>query len=155
MNITKAIYSIQSAYPRIYHACHADHQANPANGMAISQRDATILAHLTFATPITQTQLARHLGIAKSTMSEAIKYLIAEDLVKREIATDTRAHLLQLTVKGQDIMSRNSVLEAGKLAAVLAHMSDTEVEKALAGLEILAQACLNLTADSQTREDAE
>lgn len=152
MDKTEFIYRIQSAYPRIYHACHADHQPTPASGVAISQRDATILAHLSSIDVMTQAQLARHLGITKSTMSEAVKYLMAQGLLEMEIATDRRAHLLRLTEKGRDVMSKSSVLEADKLAAVLAEMTATEMEQAIAGLELLAQACFRLTIK---REDTE
>lgn len=152
MDKTEFIYRVQSAYPRIYHACHADHQPRPASGVPISQRDATILAHLSAIDAMTQAQLARHLGITKSTMSEAVKYLMAQGLLKMEIATDRRAHLLRLTEKGKDVMSKSSVLEADKLAAVLAEMTATEIEQAIAGLELLAQACFRLTIK---REDTE
>ena len=152
MDKTEFIYRIQSAYPRIYHACHADHQPTPASGLAISQRDATILAHLSSTNATTQAQLARHLGITKSTMSEAVKYLMAQGLLEMEVATDRRAHLLRLTEKGKDVMSKSSVLEADKLAAVLAEMTATEMQQAIAGLELLAQACLRLTIK---REDTE
>ncbi|MBI3726714.1 MAG: winged helix DNA-binding protein [Burkholderiales bacterium] len=152
MEKTEFIYRIQSAYPRIYHACHADHQPTTASGLAISQRDATILAHLNSTDAMTQAQLARHLGITKSTMSEAIKYLLGQGLLEIEVATDKRAHLLRLTEKGIDVMSKSSVLEADKLAAVLAEMTATEMEKAIAGLELLALACFRLT---MKREDTE
>ncbi len=145
MDLSEFIYRIQLAYPRIYHACHADHQTTQASGIAISQRDATILAHLSSTETMTQAQLARHLGITKSTMSEAIKYLTGQGLLEMEVATDRRAHLLRLTDKGREVMSKNSVLEADKLAAVLTEMTLPEMEKAIAGLESLAQACFRLT----------
>ncbi|MCH8621176.1 MarR family transcriptional regulator [Undibacterium sp. TS12] len=152
MNTFDIIYRIQSAYPRIYHACHADHQPSPDKAVAISQRDATILAHLSTSRPMTQAQLARHLGITKSTMSEAIKYLSGLELIDAQLSSDKRVRLLRLTAQGQDIMSRSSVLEADKLAALLAEMSAAEINKALAGLEILAQACFRLV---DKRKDAE
>ncbi|MFZ6719270.1 MarR family winged helix-turn-helix transcriptional regulator [Undibacterium sp. Ji49W] len=152
MDKTEFIYRIQSAYPRIYHSCHADHQPTAASGIAISQRDATILAHLSSADAMTQAQLARHLGITKSTMSEAVKYLVGQGLLEMEIATDKRAHLLRLTDKGKAMMGKSSILEADKLAAVLAEMTATEIEQAIAGLELLAQACFRLTTK---REDTE
>ncbi|MBC3918615.1 winged helix-turn-helix transcriptional regulator [Undibacterium sp. CY18W] len=152
MDKTEFIYRMQSAYPRIYHACHADHQPAAASGIAISQRDATILAHLSSADAMTQSQLARHLGITKSTMSEAIKYLASLSLLEMQIATDKRAHLLRLTDKGKAMMGKSSVLETDKLAAVLAEMTATEMEQAIAGLELLAQACFRLT---MKREDTE
>jgi len=152
MDKTEFIYRIQSAYPRIYHACHADHQPTANSGFAISQRDATILAHLNTAEAMTQAQLARHLGITKSTMSEAIKYLASLGLLEMEIATDRRAHMLRLTDSGKVMMGKSSVLEADKLAAVLAEMTTKEMELAIAGLELLAQACFKLTSK---REDTE
>ncbi|MFZ6876297.1 MarR family winged helix-turn-helix transcriptional regulator [Undibacterium sp. Di27W] len=145
MDKTELIYRIQLAYPRIYQTCHTEHQLSTKNGVSISQRDATILAHLNLIDPMSQAQLARHLGITKSTMSEAIKYLMGSDLLEMEVATDKRSHLLRLTNHGRQVMSDSSVLEADKLTAVLAEMNDTEIEQAVAGLELLAQACFGLT----------
>ena len=148
MEPTDAIYRLQAAYPRIYHACHGRHQNQHTSAPGLSQRDAAILAHLDRQSPITPTMLAQHLGITKSTMSEAIKFLAAEGYVQLEAGTDKRSHQLLLTGKGQEAMSSSSVLEAGRLAALLAALSAAELSKALEGMELLAAAAFRLTVKS-------
>lgn len=145
MNPIEAIYRIQAAYARIYHACHGQHQNQQTSAPGLSQRDATILAHLDRASPITPTLLAKHLGVSKSTMSEAIKFLVAQGYVQLGKNTDGRSHQLVLTDAGQQAMSACSVLETGKLSALLSVLSEPELSKAREGLELLAAASLRLT----------
>ena len=145
MNPIDAIHRLQAAYPRIYHACHGRHQNQHTSAPGLSQRDAAILAHLDRQSPITPTLLAQHLGITKSTMSEAIKFLVAEGHVQLEPGADKRSHQLLLTEKGQQAMSSSSVLEPDRLAALLATLSAAEQSKALEGIELLAAAAFRLT----------
>jgi len=152
MNPIDAIYRLQAAYPRIYHACHGRHQNQQTAVSGLSQRDATILVHLDRQSPITPTRLAQHLGISKSTMSEAIKYLAAEGYVQLEPGTDKRSHQLLLTGKGQKAMSSSSVLEVDRLAALLATLSTAELSKALEGMELLATAAFKLTLKNRREE---
>ena len=141
MTTSELIYRIQQAYPRIYHACHVDHAQAPSG---LSQRNVTILAHIDSAVPLTQTQLARHLGINKSTMSEAVKFLAAQGYVALEADADLRAHRLTLTDSGRRAMGAGSVLDGGRLAALLATLDEEETRIAIAGLEMLARGCARL-----------
>nr|WP_315393088.1 MarR family winged helix-turn-helix transcriptional regulator [uncultured Duganella sp.] len=111
----------------------------------MSQRDATILAHLDRQAPITPTLLAKHLGISKSTMSEAIKFLVGQGYVHLGENIDKRSHQLMLTEAGQKAMSACSVLETDRLVALLSVLSEGELLKALEGLELLAAATFRLT----------
>ena len=145
MNINDAILKLQAAYPKIYLACHARHRHSRTTPDEISQRDATLLAHLDQQTPLAQTTLAEHLGINKSTLSEAIKKLVARGYVERVArADDERSHFLKLTPAGLMAMSRSSVLEAPRLELLLQQLSPAELVAAVTGLEILGRAALNI-----------
>ena len=150
MTINDAILKLQAAYPRIYLACHARHQHSRTTPDEISQRDATLLAHLDQQTPLAQAILAEHLGINKSTLSEAIKQLVARGYVERVARTDDeRSHFLKLTPAGLMAMSRSSVLETPRLQMLLQQLSSTELATAVAGLEILGRAALNIPKESE------
>ena len=137
MNTKEAIYRVQSAYPKIYLACHRRHQNSKTTEHSLSQRDASLLAHLSRDVGFTQNQLAQHLGISKSTLSEALTWLESCGYVKRTASgKDQRAIEVMLTEEGCLAMSSSSVLEAEKLT------SDQRAQ-AIEGLEILARAALD------------
>jgi DNA-binding MarR family transcriptional regulator len=152
MDIIQTIYRIQAAYPRIYHACHGQHQNQQTSASGLSQRDATILAHLDRESPITPTLLAKHLGVSKSTMSEALRFLLDKGYVHLGSANDKRSHQLVLTEAGQKAMSAGSVLEVERLSALLSVLSEPELMKALEGLELLAAATFKLTLKNKEEE---
>ncbi len=81
MEIEESILRVQTAYPRIYLACHSRHQNTRTN--QISQRDGSLLAHLNHTTPTAQSDLAQHMGVAKSTLSEALGSLEERGLIAR------------------------------------------------------------------------
>lgn len=78
-------------------------------------------------------------------MSEALKCLIDKGYVHLGSANDKRSHQLILTEAGQKAMSEGSVLEADRLSALLSVLSESELSKALEGLELLAAATFKLT----------
>ena len=83
MDISNALLLVQTAYPRIYLACHSRHQNARTTPHKISQRDGSILAHLDEDAATTQRHLARHMGLAKSTLSEALSALEGTGYVLR------------------------------------------------------------------------
>ena len=140
-----ALLRIQSAFPRIYHACHTHHQTGRAAAQALSPRDGSLLAHLNEREPLAQSALAKHLGLAKSTLSEALKWLEKSGYVAREAdPADPRGTLVRRTNAGTQAMSEGSVLETSRLQAALAHLSAGELTRAVDGLELLARAALSL-----------
>lgn len=143
--LANAVLRIQSAFPRIYLACHTRHQTSRTTGEALSQRDGSILAHLDEQEPMPQALLTAHLGLAKSTLSEALKYLEKLGYIAREPdPTDPRGALVRRTTTGSAAMSRGSVLETSQLLAVLALLPADRVAKAVEGLELLARAAASL-----------
>jgi len=138
MNLQQALVRVQSAYPRIYLACHTRHQNARTTPDKLSPRDATLIAHLDEAKPLSQATLARHVSVAKSTLSEALSWLEEMGYVAR--TTKGRSVLLVRTAAGTRAMSRGSVLESGLLRQLLRTLSGPEREVAVEGIELLAMA---------------
>lgn len=126
---------VQSAYPRVYLACHSRHQNSRTTPDKPSQRDGSLLAHLNEDEWVSQSRLARHMGLAKSTLSEALSGLEEMGFAEREPQRGVRR-----TAKGSDAMSNGSVLEPERLRLLLEALTVEERERAVEGLELLAQA---------------
>jgi DNA-binding MarR family transcriptional regulator len=95
-------------------------------------------------------ELARHLGVAPSTLSAALARLEARQLVT--IAPhpgDARRRVVRLTAEGREAIAGESVLDRGRVSALLALMDEKERKAAVAGLNALARAARTL----RERED--
>lgn len=142
---------VQRAYPQIYLACHVQHTTH-ARHHGMSERDARLLAHLDELAPVTVSQLARHLGVGLSTVSEAAQRLAALGLVTRgRSAEDRRAAALRLTRAGLAHMRASSVLDSTRVKAVLARLGARDRAAAVRGLELLARASREVTAAQPPR----
>lgn len=137
MRLERAIRVVQVTYPQVYLACHTRHQRKRSTEHRLSARDSSILAHLDEVTPIAPAQLAKHLGIARSTMSEALKRLVALGFVGRA----ERSPAVLLLDKGRRAISDTSVLEFARLHAVLASVPARDRELICRGMQRLADAC--------------
>src|SRR5215213_11135960 len=69
------VSEVQRLYPQIYLACHVDHVRASSTRWRLSARDSSILAHLDLNRGMSPRTLARHLGVAASTLSAAIRRL--------------------------------------------------------------------------------
>jgi DNA-binding MarR family transcriptional regulator len=133
---------IQACYPEIYFACHVDHRSGDSTGGALSARDGSLLAHIAGLDGCDATRLARHLGRAKSTLSPALKKFEAMGLIAVHVpAGDARRKCLRITAAGRRIISGTSVLERGRLCAVLELMPAEDRQQAVKGMELIAAAC--------------
>jgi MarR family transcriptional regulator, organic hydroperoxide resistance regulator len=143
VTIADAISRIQFCYPQIYYACHTRHDRARSTGAHLSARDSEILVHLNTATPLTLSELAGHMDLSRSTLSEALTRLQALGyVVKAAHASRDRRHVgLMLTKKGIAAVHAGSVLEARRLRAVLSTLSKADVAAVITGLETLARAC--------------
>lgn len=143
--IEHALQIIQVAYPQVYLACHTRHQRKRTTTHALSARDSSILSHLDVRTPTTPAKLARHLGIARSTLSEAIKRLTAMGYTTQSSRTTTAGNrggvAISLTEHGLEAIRDTSVLEEPRLRAVLHHLSAGELRDVARGMNALAAAC--------------
>jgi DNA-binding MarR family transcriptional regulator len=146
MTVDQATRVVQMTYPQVYLACHTRHQRKRSTEHRLSSRDASILAHLDESRPIAPAQLARHLSIGRSTMSEALKRLVALGFVERANGSG-----VTLSAKGTSAVGETSVLEADRLAAALSGVSASERQLICRGFERLAAACRSLPARRATR----
>ncbi len=134
------IRAVQRYYPQIYLACHVDHVRTKSNRHHLSSHDATLLAHLDEEKPVAAGALAKHLGVAASTLSASLGRLeTLGHLARRERAGDRRRIDVMLTAKGARAMAEASVLDRRRLAGVLAELSEAQRVRAVAGLALLAR----------------
>jgi MarR family transcriptional regulator, organic hydroperoxide resistance regulator len=136
-----AVRAIQVCYPQVYLACHTRHTRARSTNWRLSSSDSSVLAHLDERAPTRPATLARHLGVGAPTLSAALRRLESLGYVARQrSAGDGRAIELRLTVNGARAMRATSVLDASRVRAVLATLSDAERALAVRGLELLARA---------------
>ncbi len=132
---------VQVAYPQIYFACHTRHVRRASTATQLSATDSTLLAHLDESEAVRATALARHLGLAASTLSAAIARLAALGYVEqRRDPRDGRAVGLLLSGRGAEAMQASSVLESARVRNMLATLTAAERKQALAGIGLLARA---------------
>jgi MarR family transcriptional regulator, organic hydroperoxide resistance regulator len=138
---------VQTCYPQIYLACHTRHTRAASTAHRLSARDSSLLAHLDERRPITPSDLARHLGVARSTMSAALKRLHGLGYITMTThAGDRRNLLLRLAPKGAAAMRATSVLEPARVDRMLAALHAGDRRDALHGLELLARAARQVAA---------
>ena len=145
------VLRLQRLYPQIYSACHTDHVKAASSAVRLSARDSAILAHFPDSGVLQPSGLARHLGIARSTMSQALKKLVSLGYVAvQKDPSDRRQLSLRLTGQGRSAMQAASVLDYGKVKKLLQNLSPAQRHAGLDGLELLARAAgkMRLKADS-------
>jgi DNA-binding MarR family transcriptional regulator len=143
VTVDRAAEIIQFAYPQIYFACHTRHARARSGPATLSGRDAQVLAHLDRDQPTTVTTLARHMGLAASTLSEAVKQLAALGYVDkaRRLDGDRRQVGLILTQKGIRAVRSSSVLETPRLNRVLRRLAPADRARVADALDLFAAAC--------------
>lgn len=138
--MTRDVRLVQTCYPQIYLACHTAHAPRAANG-GITARDSSLLAHLDETRPTTPTELARHLGVGKPSLSAAIKRLIRLGYIRVDKSSrDRRVTHLRLAAAGVEVMRDSSVLEPDRVRRLLRALTSAERRAALDGLALLARA---------------
>jgi DNA-binding MarR family transcriptional regulator len=138
MTIDEASDAVRFAYPQIYYACHTRHVRRRSGADGVSDRDAQILVHLDRRRPTPLTELARHMDLAKSTLSEALTTLEALGYVMK---TPRPGMGIVLTERGLNAVRASSVLDPQRLGAALARLTARQRAQATRGLTILAAAC--------------
>jgi DNA-binding MarR family transcriptional regulator len=135
------LLAIQRFYPQIFHACHVRHTRSRSNAWRVSERDQSLLAHLSLTEGRRASEVARHFGVGLPTLSEAIARLVRLGYVERgRSASDKRALALKLTPAGTEALMGTSVLDTDCLRAALERLTAKERRRAVEGLELLARA---------------
>ena len=107
----------------------------------LSATDSTLLAHLDERDAVRATALAKHLGLAASTLSAAIARLASLGyVVQRRDAKDGRVVDLLLSANGAAAMQASSVLESARVKKMLGGLTAAERKRALEGLALLGRA---------------
>jgi DNA-binding MarR family transcriptional regulator len=139
------VRAVQSFYPRIYLACHTRHVRRATTSAQLTEHESSVLGHMHEQSPIRASDLARHLGVSRSTMSATIMRLVKLGyLARARDERDGRAASLRLSPEGARAMQAGSVLETGRVKAMLARLNPADRRRAIAGLELLARAAAAL-----------
>src|SRR5215813_14114338 len=135
MRLEQVVHVVQVSFPQVYLACHTRHQRKRSTTHRLSVRDSAILAHLDERRPMVPSKLAEHLDIARSTLSEALKRLVALGYVERRAATtgDGRNAAVVLSARGAAAIRDTSVLETERLRAALEQSDARELRAISAG----------------------
>jgi DNA-binding MarR family transcriptional regulator len=140
MNRDAAAYSVLRDYPRIYRACHVRHPPKRKSRGGITGHDADLLVLIAVG-GLRSSELAEHLGLARSTVSEAVTRLRRLGLVvSRDCATDRRAKALEITASGKSAIAMRSVLDVQLVRGVLKGLTAVQCQRAVEGLRLLADA---------------
>ena len=135
------VFEIQRLYPQIYIACHNDHIRAASTQWRISSQDASVLVHLGRETGVRPSALAKHLGVAASTLSATVARLEKLGyLSNTPAANDKRQRELRLTNRGAEAIAATSDLNEARVRELVEHLTPREREDAVKGLTLLARA---------------
>ena len=110
-------------------------------GAPIPVSEAHALAVLTEHGPLVQTDLARHLGLTKSTVSRLVDQLAKRGWVQRRPgADDARRRLVELTGQGATVAADVAGRRSARLARLLERIPEAERPAVLAALDALVEA---------------
>jgi DNA-binding MarR family transcriptional regulator len=140
-SVPEAAREVMSLYPRIYFACHTRHVRDLDSNRLLSRHQASILDHLDEVDPTSINELARHMGVTAATMSIALDRLERMGYaVRARDASDRRRVHVRLTSAGVRVRDAASVLDASRVEALIAKLTDDERAAAVRGLALLADA---------------
>jgi DNA-binding MarR family transcriptional regulator len=139
------VETVLECYPRIYFACHRRHVRDEETRAVLSAHQASVLDHLDDVDGTSLLDLAKHMGVTASTMSLTIDRLERGGYVTRERSREDRRRVeLLLTASGVRMKRQQKVLEPELVQAVLARLDGAKRRQALRGLELLAEASMEM-----------
>jgi DNA-binding MarR family transcriptional regulator len=139
------VETVLECYPQIYFASHRRHVRDPQTQAVLSAHQASILDHLDDVEGTSLLDLAKHMGVTASTMSLTIDRLERGGYCTRERSKEDKRRVdLRLTPSGVRIKRQQKVLEPELVAAVLERLDETRRRQALRGLELLAEASVEM-----------
>ena len=132
-------------YPQIYFACHRRHVRDDQTQALLSAHQASVLDHLDAVDGTSLADLAEHMGVTASTMCLTVDRLERGGYLTRgRNKTDKRRVDLRLTAAGARIKRQQKVLEPELVGAMLARLDRARRQEALRGLELLAEAAVEM-----------
>jgi DNA-binding MarR family transcriptional regulator len=154
-SLDEDVRRVQLAFPQVWFACHDRHVRRRDAAGDLTDRDAIYLGHLQWQEGLRPRELARHLGLAPSSLSAFLARVEGAGYVERRTTDgDRRGVELSLTDAGRRALVDASVLDAGRLAAVLERLPADERCRAVDGLALLAEACLEARLEHVRSDDA-
>lgn len=85
-------------------------------------------------------EIASYIQVSHNTASEHVKRMIEKNyLIKKRDTLDERKVILCLTDTGEEVLHRNTSLDAEKLKQVLNQLSDNEIDTVEQALKILSE----------------
>ena len=129
------IRQVQRLYPLLYFACHHSHR----RGDGLSERDLRILHHLAADAAPHASGLARHLGLSRSTLSEALEKLERRGLILRSRGGSNRK-MIALTAAGDAALESSDGLDGTAIGEILAQLGEDEQRRVIEGLELIGRA---------------
>ena len=142
------VYEVQRLYPQIFLACHTNHVRAASTRWKLSSHDSAILSHLDRSSGLSPRSLAKHLGVAPSTLSASIKRLTNLGYLTCDApANDKRRREIRLTDRGAEAMSETSVLDRERVRSMFKKLKPTDRKAALNGLALLARAARKLESE--------
>jgi DNA-binding MarR family transcriptional regulator len=137
-------FEILRCYPQVYLACHVEHRTRASSPSGLTERDSSLLAHVDDS-GTSPAALARHLGVAPSTLSAALARLEGCGLLSIEAdGSDGRRRRVRLTDAGCEAIASHSVLDPDRLSKMLSIMGAADRRRAVEGLQALAVAARRL-----------
>jgi DNA-binding MarR family transcriptional regulator len=125
----------ERAYRRLWGALHRGDEPG------LSQHERQLLHHVPASGGVPLMDIARHLGLPKSTASVVVKDLERRGFVRRRRdRTDERRLAIVLTAEGQRRVAADTVLEPDRLARALAALPEARRVALLDAVEQLAEA---------------
>jgi DNA-binding MarR family transcriptional regulator len=139
------VETVLECYPQIYFACHRRHVRDEQSQAVLSAHQASVLDHLDDVEGTSLLDLAKHMGVTASTMSLTVDRLERGGYCTRERSqADKRRVDLRLTASGVRIKRQQKVLEPELVQAMLARLDERKRKQALRGLELLAEAAVEM-----------
>lgn len=126
---------ISELYPLLYFASHTSHSRSDD----LTERDLRLLTHIGTEGCPSASGLARHLGIARSTMSEAIRSLEIRGLLIRE-RTGSSRRPIHLTTEGLEAIRSDEGLDRRVISQIMNELSASQQNTVLNAFRLIAQA---------------
>ncbi len=87
-------------------------------------------------------EIGRELKLSPSALSQVSDRLERRGLIERGFQQeDRRVRKLRLTRKGQQLIRRRKQQQLSRISGALVHLTADQIDRAMSGLEILAQNC--------------